>query len=148
MKCVLNYLWKWSNVAKFKTFENRFAPVLADHPLMSRLPKMHLKNQVQMRPRSHFPLRWKRRHALATVPPIPPVSPPSHCSEAVVLSLSHGIPAFPNEIRWPLMSATVGKISCVVKVRNFTTDWAVGLQESLTNNKQMIYEGSGMFVGL
>lgn len=84
---------------------------------------------------------------MAIVPTIPPASPPL-CSEAVVLSLSHGIPAFPNEIRWPLMSATVDKISCAVKVKNFTTDCAVGLQESLTNNKQMIYERSGIFVGL
>lgn len=79
---------------------------------------------------------------MAVVPTISPASPSPLYSEAVILSPSHGIPAFPNEIRWPLMSATVDRISCVVKVKNFTTDCAVGLQESLTNNKQMIYEGS------
>lgn len=84
---------------------------------------------------------------MAVVLKVLPASPPSFCSEAVVLSLSHGIPAFSNEIRWPLMSSTVGKISCVVKVKNFSTDCAVGLQESLTNNKQVIYERSGIFVG-
>lgn len=77
---------------------------------------------------NHLPLRSKRRHTLAIVPTIPPASPPPLRSEAVALSLSHGIPAFPNEIRWPLMSATVGKSSCVVKVKNFATDCAVGLQ--------------------
>lgn len=85
---------------------------------------------------------------MAIVPTIPPASPPPLHSEAVALSLSHGIPAFPNEIRWPLMSAIVGKSSCVVKVKHFATDCAVGLQESLTNNQQMIYERNGIFVGL
>ena len=54
-----------------------------------------------------------------------------HCAILARLSLMR--------LDGPLMSSTVGRVNCEVKVRHFITGCAVELQESLTNNKQMIY---------
>lgn len=46
------------------------------------------------------------------------------------------------------MSTTVLGVDCEVKVGDFITESAAGLQEPLPNNKQMIYKLRGISLGI